>query len=265
MRMASMRLGIATVLLSAAMAASPALSGEWPGGRQLAVVLTYDDALASHLAIAIPALDAAGLKGTFFLIGSALSPDQVGPWRAAAAKGHELGNHTVRHACPRANYPPARKLDTSEAYDVDMMLAEIRTMNTFLAAIDGKSQHSFATPCGEHLAGGVDYLPALRADALVRYTRSARWPGGKVLDPMDVPCRWFDEKATGADMIATVDSAARTGGLMVLGFHGVGGDYLKVSAEAHAQLLAYLREHSNTIWVAPFSTVMDYATSRAGS
>src|SRR3546814_2690484 len=85
-------------------------------------------------------------------------------------------------------------LDTSEAYDVPMMLAEIRTMNTMLTAIDGKLQHSFATPCGQHLAGGVDYLPELRASGLVRYTRSAGWPGGE--DPMDVPCRWRSEEHT---------------------------------------------------------------------
>jgi peptidoglycan/xylan/chitin deacetylase (PgdA/CDA1 family) len=265
MRMASMLLRIGSVLLSMEVIAAQAQAVEWPGGRQVAVVLTYDDALSSHLGIAIPALDAAGLKGTFFLVGNALAPEQIGRWRAAASEGHELGNHTIRHACPQTHYPPARKLDTSEAYDVEMMLAEIRSMNTLLAAIDGKSQHSFATPCGQHLAGGVDYLPALRGNGLVRYTRSAGWPGGKVLDPMDVPCRWFDEKATGAHMIAAVESAARTGGLLVLGFHGVGGDYLKVSAEAHAQLLAYLEEHADTIWVAPFSTVMDYVTSHPGN
>lgn len=265
MRMASMLVRIGSLLLGAILMAAQAQAGPWPGGRQLAVVLTYDDALSSHLDIAIPALDSAGLKGTFFLIGNALTPEQIGRWRAAAAEGHELGNHTIRHACPQASYPPARKLDTSESYDVEMMLAEIRTMNTVLAAIDGKSQHSFATPCGQHLAGGVDYLPALRTNRLVSYTRSAGWPGGKVLDPMDVPCRWFDEKATGADMIAAVESAARTGGLLVLGFHGVGGDYLKVSAEAHAQLLAYLKAHADTIWVAPFSTVMDSAASHPGN
>jgi peptidoglycan/xylan/chitin deacetylase (PgdA/CDA1 family) len=261
---AAMPMRIGSVLLSIAMMAAPAQAGQWPGGRQVAVVLTYDDALSSHLDIAIPALDENGLKGTFFLTGNALTPEQIERWRAAAADGHELGNHTIRHACPQASYPPARKLDTSEAYDVEMMLAEIRTMNTMLAAIDGKSQHSYATPCGQHMAGGVDYLPALRATGLVRYTRSAGWPGGEVLDAMDVPCRWFDEQASGADMIAAVEGAARTGGLLVLGFHGVGGDYLKVSAGAHAQLLAYLAEHADTIWVAPFSTAMDYVTSHAG-
>lgn len=259
MRSATFFWRVASILIGMALTAAPAEARQWPEGRRAAVVLTYDDALPSALDIAIPALDTAGLKGTFFLIGNALVPEQIERWRAAAADGHELGNHTIRHACPQTNYPPARKLDTSEAYDIPMMLAEIRTMNTMLTAIDGKLQHSFATPCGQHLAGGVDYLPELRASGLVRYTRSAGWPGGK--DPMDVPCRWFDEKATGADMIAAVKSAEASGDLLVLGFHGVGGDYLKVSAKAHAQLLAYLKDHSDTIWVAPFSTVMDYVTS----
>jgi len=265
MRTVQALLRVGSVLIGIALITSHAQARQWPGGKRAAVVLTYDDALPSDLDIAIPTLDRAGLKGTFFLIGNALAPDQIERWRAAAAEGHELGNHTVRHACPQANYPPARKLDTSEAYDVPMMLAEIRTMNTMLTAIDGKTPHSFATPCGQHLAGGVDYLPALRAGGQVRYTRSAGWPGGKVLDPMDVPCHWFDEKATGADMIAAVESAERSGDLLVIGFHGVGGDYLKVSAEAHAQLVAYLKDHAETIWVAPFSTVMDYVASHPES
>jgi peptidoglycan/xylan/chitin deacetylase (PgdA/CDA1 family) len=257
-----MRIG--WVLLVMSVMATQGLAGPWPDGKRAAVVLTYDDALASHLDIALPALDAVGLKGTFFLIGSNLKPEQISRWRAAAAEGHELGNHTVRHACPQASYPPAKRIDTSEAYDVDTMLTEIRTMNTMLTAIDGKLQHSYATPCGQHLAGGVDYLPALRAGGLVRYTRAAD-PSERPLDPMNVPSRFFPSNATSADLIAAVQDAERTGGLIVLGFHGVGGDYLSVSAEAHAQLLAYLKDHSDKIWVAPFSTVMDYATKHSAN
>lgn len=254
---------IVWVFLALTMMATQAMAGPWPGGRRAAVVLTYDDALASQLDVAIPALDAAGFKGTFFLVGSHITPKQIARWRSAAAEGHELGNHTIRHACPQTNFPPAKKIDTSEAYDVDTMLAEIRTMNTMLTAIDGKLQHSYATPCGQHLAGGVDYLPALRASGLVRYTRSAD-PAERPFDPMDVPARFFPPHATGADLIAAVKDAVRKGGMIVLGFHGVGGDYLSVSAKAHAQLLAYLKAHSDTIWVAPFSTVMDYATGHPG-
>ena len=257
-----MRIG-SVLLAIAMMIATQAVAGPWPGGKQAAVVLTYDDTLVSQLDIAIPALDAVGLKGTFFLIGSKITPAQIARWRSAAAEGHELGNHTIRHACPQANYPPAKKIDTSETYDVDTMLTEISTMNTMLTAIDGKLQHSYATPCGQHLAGGVDYLPALRASGLVRYVRAAD-PSERPLDPMDVPARFFPSTTTGADLIAAVQDAERKGGVLVLGFHGVGGDYLSVSAKAHAELLAYLKAHSHTIWVAPFSTVMDYAISHPG-
>ena len=37
-------------------------SVKWPGGRQAAIVLTYDDALPSQLDIAIPQLGATGLR-----------------------------------------------------------------------------------------------------------------------------------------------------------------------------------------------------------
>jgi hypothetical protein len=80
---------------------------------------------------------------------------------------------------------------------------------------------------------------------------------------MNVPAHFFPSTATGADLIAAVQDAERKGGMIVFGFHGVGGDYLSVSAQAHAQLLAYLKAHSDTIWVAPFSTVMDYATTHS--
>lgn len=255
-----MRIG--SVFLAIVMMTTQAVAGPWPGGKRAAVALTYDDTLVSQLDTAIPALDAAGFKGTFFLIGSKVSPEQVARWRSAAAEGHEPGNHTIRHACPQANYPPAKKIDTSEAYDVDTMLTEIRTMNTMLTAIDGKLQHSYATPCGQHLAGGIDYLAALRASGLVRYTRAAD-PAARPLDPMDVPSHFFPSDATGADLIAAVQDAERKGGMVVFGFHGVGGDYLSVSAAAHAQLLAYLKAHADTIWVAPFSTVIDYASSHS--
>jgi peptidoglycan/xylan/chitin deacetylase (PgdA/CDA1 family) len=247
---------IVAVLTAAGLAAGLTMAaGAWPGGKKVAVVLTYDDALTSQLDIAIPALDAAGLKGTFFVTGSGLKPETIGRWRAAAANGHELGNHTLFHACSRAAYPAPERY-TTEAYTVDTMLAEIRTMNTMLTAIDGKATHAMATPCGTHTAGGTDYLPALRQSGMVRYDRGVVGTPG---DPLDVPSMWFSDKATGAEMIAAVEKAEQTGGMIVLGFHGVGGDYLTVSAEAHAQLVAWLKAHADTVWVAPFSTVLDAA------
>ncbi len=69
-------------------------------GKKCAVVLTYDDGLNVDLSNVIPALDSVGLKGTFYIsdyFGGLRA--QIPQWRAAAAKGHELANHTVYHPC----------------------------------------------------------------------------------------------------------------------------------------------------------------------
>ena len=81
---------------------------------------------------------------------------------------------------------------------------------------------------------------------------------------MNAPSHWFDPNTTGDDLIAAVKDAERSGGLLIFGFHGVGGNNMIVTAEAHAALLAYLKAHRDTIWVAPFSTVMDYVTAHPG-
>ena len=141
---------------------------KWPDGAKAAVVLTYDDALTSQLDHAVPVLDAAGFKGTFFLTG--LKPEAVARWRAVAAEGHELGNHTVLHACP-ASGSSGDISHTSNAYTTERMLKEIEQQNVFLTSLDGKPTHGFASPCGATLAGGHDYVEALRAAKLVTYVR----------------------------------------------------------------------------------------------
>ena len=94
------------LLSTAAPAAEPTLdpssdpSFAGPHGEHAAIVLTYDDAVPSDLTVAIPQLDRAGLKGTFFLMGKAMHVEDLPRWRAAAASGHELANHTINHILP---------------------------------------------------------------------------------------------------------------------------------------------------------------------
>lgn len=250
------------VLAFAAPAWAQPGSGPWPGGQKAAIALTYDDALPSQLDIAIPQLEAAGFKGTFFLIGREIKGNLV-RWQAASAKGHELGNHTVTHACPKALFemPPQYM---SENSSVPVLLSEIQTMNNLLQAIDGRTDHAYATPCGQTLMGGQDYLPALRTAGLTRYVRAAGEPGtpGQAIDPFNVPSHFFGVGDSGAKMIAYVDALRKRGGVAVIGFHGVGGDYLEVTAEAHRELLAYLKAHESEIWVGRFTEVMDRAMKK---
>ena len=247
-------LGLTTLAVAGTAARQPSMT--WPDGKQAAIVLTYDDALRSHLDVALPQLDAAAFKGTFFLSGT-LPQDDVERWRKAAAAGHELGNHSVFHPCARGTFEMPEQY-TSERYSVKTMLSEIRVMNTLLHAIDGRAEHTFATPCGQTVVGGEDYMAALRSSGLVKYVRAAGPTTGDGRDPFSVPSMFFPDTVTGAELIAFVEAATKRGGLGVMGFHGVGGDYLTVSAEAHQLLVQYLKAHQDAIWVTTFRQAMDY-------
>jgi hypothetical protein len=74
--------------------------------------------------------------------------ESLARWRAIAAEGYELGNHTIFHPCARGMFTmPSQYND--ENYSVETMLNEIRVMNMFLFAIDGRSERTYASPCGQ--------------------------------------------------------------------------------------------------------------------
>lgn len=234
----------------------------WPHGAKAAIVLTYDDALKSQLDHVVPALDADGFKATFFL--SNVLPEDVKRWRAVAAKGHELGNHTIFHPCSAATMP-ADPRNTLEAHTPASMLKEIAQQNTLLTALDGRLQHGFATPCGDNRAGGVDYLEPLRRSGLVTYARGVVTTPDDLsadvshADAMHLPSRGFPEGTTGAQLIALAQQAVDGRGWAVFLFHGVGGDYLQISLQTHGELLTWLRRHRREVWVTTLGGALAWA------
>jgi peptidoglycan-N-acetylglucosamine deacetylase len=251
-------------LLIGLLFAVPALAESkfaWPEGHHAAVSLTYDDAIAaSDLDVAIPQLDRAKLKATFFLMGKAMSVADIPRWRAVAVSGHELGNHTVNHPCMRGTFPMPTQYN-SESYDVEVLLTEIGVMNTLLTAVDGKSKHAFAPPCGHTKVGGQDYIAPLQASGLANFIRDPATMISGAKGPKFLSTGFVG--ASGAEMIAWVQQVENSGALGVIIFHGVGGDYLTVSAEAHQQLLDYLAAHRADIWTATFSEAMAHVAAHA--
>jgi hypothetical protein len=243
----------------------------WPGAARAAVALTYDDGLDLHLDHAAPDLDAVGLKGTFYVPGHSYSlASRLPEWRALALRGHELGNHALFHPCLKD--PPGggdrdwvRPEYALEGYSVAQMANEARIMNTLLSALDGEGARTFAYNCTETTAGGESYVDALRPLFL-----AARVGGDAIvedvggLDPMLVPS-WAVEEASGAEMVAFVEQAVAAGGMAVFMFHGVGGGYLKVSREAHRELLAWLDANRDRVWTDTFLSVMRHAAGVAES
>jgi len=258
---------IVASIFSWVLAVSPAAAQSfWPQGKTAAIVLTYDDAMSSQLDIALPQLAAAGLRGTFFLSGG-MAPDYMRRWREVQRAGHELGNHSLFHPCPRSILPD-RPLYSTESYDVDRMLLEIAVMGSVLFGIDGQEKRSYSAPCSQMLVGGVDYTDALRRTGVIRYLRTGGDAFNSVvsdprsLDLFKVPSWGPTDSPGGPQLIDYVERVRAARGLGVLQFHGVGGQYLSVSADAHGKLLAHLVTHPD-VWVAPFSEVMDYVAAHS--
>jgi peptidoglycan/xylan/chitin deacetylase (PgdA/CDA1 family) len=250
----------------------PAIAGgadpafRWPGDARAAVSLAYDDALDSQLDIALPALNRAGLKGSFYLTLS--NPSVAGrlqAWRAAAAQGHELGNHTLFHHCSRSRpgrdwVPQHRNLDT---LSVAQLQDQIILANAMLHAIDGQTRRTFTTPCGDLQAGGHDYLDAIKSEFVGIKSRAGSGITASMtgLDPYDVVVH-AAEGLSGKQLIDMVKAAAAQGTMVNFTFHGIGGDYLTTSQEAHAELLAYLADNRKTLWTDTFLNIMTHVRAR---
>jgi peptidoglycan/xylan/chitin deacetylase (PgdA/CDA1 family) len=237
----------------------------WPDGAKAAVSLAYDDTLASQLDIALPALNAQGLKASFYLqLSGPLLTARLSDWRAAAAQGHELGNHTLFHQCSAAK--PGREWVAAENnldnLSAAQLVQQIRLANSMLFAIDGKTERTFTAPCGDKLAGGQPYLPLIYNDFVAIKAKT----GPIITDMAELNVHAVEVIApvgsSGAELIALVKQAAQYGTMVNFTFHGVGGDHLSVSAEAHAELLAYLAANRDIYWTDTFLNIMRYVRAQ---
>ena len=227
---------------------------EWPGEYQAAVSLSYDDGLNSQLTYAVPALDKYGFKASFYLTLSNPNLTQnLQQWRKVAANGHELGNHTLYHPCRKSiagrdwviSY---QDLDTQV---VEQIRQEVILANTLLYAIDNKIERTFTPPCGDFNVSDGNYIAAIRDSfiAIKGYNPQYSTKFDQLLMP---------ENVSGETLIAFVNKVKSEGGIANIVFHGIEGDYLTVSDKAHNELLQYLEENKDTLWVDTYSTIMKY-------
>jgi sialate O-acetylesterase len=230
----------------------------WPEGKKAAVCLTYDDGLDCHLDVAAPALDRHGIRGTFYVTGNSTSLNsRTVDWRALAARGHELGNHTLFHPCHGNTYDWVKPEYDLNSYTLERLMSELFTANSLLKAVDGREERSFAYTCTNHTIKGISFVDEIRT-----LFPAARGGGDLPLsmsqvDPHYVPS-WGVIDPSGEDLIAYVDSALQNGTMAVIMFHSVGGGYLNVSTEAHELLLDYLEQHRDILWVDTFQNVMKH-------
>jgi hypothetical protein len=170
------------------------------------ITLSFDDALTQHLEVAIPALNESGLCGTFYVPLSATGwTDRITEWQAAAARGHELGNHTIFHPAEsrKAWVRPGNAIDH---YSLDRMRLELEVANQHLQAIDQQTTRTFAYPCSNSYVGHAGWVRnSLRRLRLDR-TRLAGWVDDYHLD-------YGSTKQSYQPIVSDLFIAGRGGGL----------------------------------------------------
>ena len=234
----------------------------WPAGARAAVSLTYDDGLNSQLDNVIPALEARGLKGTFFLVRDNVD-ERIGDWVKAAALGHEVGNHTVSHQCALGAF-------TQTAFAE----SEILPMEAYLDRHFGPGRlRTFAYPCGFLGLGRGDMrrrFGRYRA-ALEEVFAAARTVAGAPNDPATVirdrlTLRAFEptyEVDGVGPAVRYIDTALARGAWAILVFHEVlpqragEGD---TSIAVHDRVLDLVQRRR--IWCAPMGEVFTHLMHR---
>lgn len=242
------------------------------------ISLTFDDALDVHLDMVIPLLDRQGIAGTFFVTAGAVSfARRIENWRAAAAAGHELGNHTILHPAVRGK-SYVTEGNAIERYTLDRMRLELIAANRLLQGVDGQAIRTFAYPCcnptlGEpgltkrvlralrldrtRLMGCVQrhgwldvgsretsYQPLVAELFLAARAGGERFSVGQEFPPprFAVPCVSLDGKRL-AQLEAVIAEFLRAeGGWLVFMAHGVGGGHrLSCDADVFEGLIRLLK------------------------
>lgn len=222
---------------------------DWPQDNKVAISLSYDDALNSQLDNALPALNKRGLKASFYVVPlSEAFKNRLEEWKTLAKQGHELGNHTLFHACIRTKpgrewVDPANALDEKSVKD---MINEITVANTLLTAIDGQTEHTLTPPCFDQMAKDGNYVEAVKEQFVG--IKSLEDPSfATLIGPSDISAQ---------QIIDFIEKQPINIKLINVLFHGIGGDHLVTTTAEHAKFLDYLVTHKDKYWVDTYRNIL---------
>jgi len=242
----------------------------WPEDREAAVSLSYDDGHPDNLDHAVPDLEERGFLGTFYLTTNReRMQERVNDWRAAFHRGHEIGNHTVRHPARAGDYlpnlpdwlPPELWLENYSPADI---MREVDEAAVWLNENVGTDPYrTFANPCCGTAIGEVpdeaSYYAAIR-----KHHSAARLGGNRANDPRSMDLLRIQSygctELTAEKLIGYCKEALAIGGWTVFMFHSIDGPSHNIGREEHRQLLAYQAE--NSYWVDPVRDVARWVEDR---
>jgi len=238
------------LMLSAEMALAAAHSiTPWRENKPAAVSLTFDDGYYSQYEKAVPALNAHGFKGTFFIFTDYADYFNLWDrWREAAIMGHEIASHSKTH-------PFLTALPLSEAeYEI------VTSQMLIDAEIPGQKSVTFAYPYG-------DLNAAVKA-LVQKYYIGARGVREALNDASTDLYNAVAYDVVRHDvfrMKELTEQAVSQKKWLIPVFHGFSpGEYGGWTTDQLVAYLDYLKGRTD-VWVAPFGTVVKYMKERGAA
>jgi peptidoglycan/xylan/chitin deacetylase (PgdA/CDA1 family) len=232
----------------------------WPQGIRAAVSLSFDDARASQVDNGAPLFDACGVKVTFYVSLASLQA-KLPAWQAVLHAGHEIGNHSVRHACT-GNFPFA-KGKALEDYTLPQMAAELDQANVEIEKLLGVHPVTFAYPCGQKFVGrGLEtrsYVPAVAA----RFLAGRGWRDEAPNDPAFCDLAQLMtmelDGLTWEQLKALIDQTTERGFWLVLCGHDIRESGRQTTRlDTLRSFCEYAKDPKNGLWVDTVANVARY-------
>ena len=232
----------------------------WPKGKKMALSLSFDDARQSQVKNGMPLLNRYGVKATFYVLKDSVMLQRDG-WRDAVKKGHDIGNHTLKHACS-GNFEFSRA-NALEELTLAQLNKEIDQATAFLNTEIGAKPVSFAYPCGQKFVGrGKDlksYVPLIAE----KFETGRGWMDEDANDPIycdlaQLTGMEMDMKSF-AQIKKLIDYAKLKGRWLVLAGHEInkGGSQTTALATLEA-ILKYAADPANGVWLDDVHNVASY-------
>jgi len=240
------------------------VSFAWPDGKQAALSLSFDDARISQVDSGTALLNQYRIKATFYVVPSSVE-ERIEGWRQAVANGHEIGNHTFTHPCT-GNFSWSKE-NALENYNLDSMRNEMTKCNNLIEQLLNVKPEVFAYPCGQKFIGrGINtksYVPLVSE----LFISGRGWRDEAMNDPafcdlaqisgIEMDGKNFDE------ILPLIEEAKKTGQWLVLAGHEMGTSGVQTTRLAMLkQLLDYVQNPANGIWIAPVGDVSKYIRNK---
>ncbi len=241
---------------------------EWPDTVRAAVSLSYDDARPSQLDNGLPILNRHAVRATFYVSPPAARL-RAADWRAAAAAGHELGNHTMTHPCS-GNFDWSRT-NALETHSLTSIERELLDANLFIADELGAQASTYAYCCGHKTIGRgtatQSYVPLVAK----HFVAGRGFRDESHNDP--AYCDLAQAYGIDADNLSfevlrgIVERAAASGGWAIFAAHDIADNPRQCMSPAVLDALcAYCSDPAHGIWIDTVASIGAYVRAhRANS